>query len=79
MQGFETGHEDLAVLARLDLPGIGTLEEQLDRFLQIGSRRLDRRSLTGYVQLRAEGHVEITLFLQNRGEAAFRHANPPKP
>src|SRR5215213_4835807 len=65
------------MLPGFDLGWIGTFEEELDGFLQISRRLLNVRPLAGNVELGAECHVEISLFLEDRGEAGLRHGNFP--
>src|SRR3989344_9521643 len=70
---FESGDQYLGVQALLDFSGIGGFQEQLHRFLQIGCCFLDRWPLTGDIQLRTQGNIQITFALQNRGIQVLSH------
>src|SRR3954452_6573774 len=49
------------------------LQEELRRFLQIGDRLVQGRSLADRADLGAFGNVEITLAVEDRGECPLTH------
>jgi hypothetical protein len=46
----------------------GRFEEQRERFDEVGSRLVDRRTFTRDVELRAQGYETILLAFDNRGK-----------
>ena len=66
MPRFDPRHKDFGPKPALDLFWIRTLQEELDRLPQIGSRLFDGRPLTGHVQLGTQRGVEIPFLLDGR-------------
>lgn len=62
---LDPGDEDFVAQAFPDVFVRSRFEVQLEGFDQVGSRFFDRRALTGNVELRTQGNVEILIPLDN--------------
>jgi len=63
------GNEDFVVKAAGDFGRGRRFEEQRDRLDEVGSRFLNRSTLTGDVEVRAQRHKSVVLTFDERDEA----------
>src|SRR5262249_36934371 len=75
---LDRGDVDLAVQAFGNLGRTRRLEEQLNGFLKVGARLLDRVALAGDIDLRTQRHEAIAFALdQRRQSSPFAHVHLP--
>ena len=75
MRRFEARYKHLGMKPPFDFLRVRAFKEQLNRFLEIGRRLLNRRSLAGHVQLGTERRVQVALFFYNCRIAGLRHGS----
>ena len=66
-QNLNLRHEDFLVKPSGDFGRRGCLEEQRERFNEVGSRFFNRRALAGNVEIRAERDETIIFTFDDRG------------